>query len=446
MSEISVLKYFQNSGTKFESYLFYFLIIFVSLIPFQYISIETNLFGFKINLFKAIPNILLLLLLTLIYFKKIHKRFTVPGKNISIIILIILIWNFLAVFSSSNINHSMARYFYYNLTGIAVTVISYFVLNNLRTIYKFLSVLVIVYIVVSLVGIVDNFMSESILYRTVFSEDNYLYQKFIEAGAYIQGTGRSLATFGHPNPLGFCLIPPVILVISFLTSELNTTRKIFFTISAIILLTGILLTFSRGSWIALSVGLIYFFTRFKGSKDFRSLRYLGFVFLVLIVVGFSFRQTISDRLAVNNSNLQQTNRVYSYLTVQKIIESSPIFGLGTANFRIKRFDYDETTTGTIDSPDNMYLMTLAENGFIGLILFAYLLKSVLGASKIKRINSDTRVYAIYLALQSIFVAFLINFLTFDALYHPVPRIMFWSILGIMASLAYRTDEELTQNA
>ncbi|MCH7787276.1 MAG: baseplate J/gp47 family protein [Chloroflexi bacterium] len=46
----------------------------------------------------------------------------------------------------------------------------------------------------------------------------------------------------------------------------------------------------------------------------------------------------------------------------------------------------------------------------------------------------------------IFMAFLINFFFFDALYHPVPRIIFWSFLGVMASLAYRSDEELEQNA
>ncbi|MCH7530081.1 O-antigen ligase family protein [Patescibacteria group bacterium] len=276
----------------------------------------------------------------------------------------------------------------------------------------------------------------------MLDRENFLYFKLLQSGTGFSDSGRIVSTVGHPVTLGFFLVPGILLMIHRFINRMNILHFVIISI----LVTGLFLTFTRGSWIAVGIPLLLLLFKHKAV-----ILKFGTVAVLLLGALIFFSGEVRNTLLTRNpmsyiQNPVEKNRISSYLTVSKILTEFPLFGVGTANFRIQRFEYDEFQT-VIEGPDNLYLMILAENGILGFAAFVILLYTIFNRINKRLKETKSEVIREHLEIYKlIFIAFLINFFFFDALYHPVPRMIFWSFLGVMASLAYRTDEELTQNA
>ena len=94
----------------------------------------------------------------------------------------------------------------------------------------------------------------------------------------------------------------------------------------------------------------------------------------------------------------------------------------------------------LDTPDNMYLLMLAERGMAGLVSAGGVLSLVL--LLVTRENGAVLSYrrmavtdrAVKEGFQGSFIAFSVNLLTWDALAFPVTRIVFWVLCGL--AIAY----------
>ena len=188
---------------------------------------------------------------------------------------------------------------------------------------------------------------------------------------------RPYATFSHPNSLaGFSLVVLFILFLSL--QELRKKAKII-TITAIIgSLVLIVLSVSQLVWIALLIVLcVYFFHGIIG----RHAKQLFSVFLVFCLAFSIFLSLFSQNIADSFSFLESIEQRLNLNTVSKgLILRKPIFGVGLGNFVnvIKNYPdknlfVSNTNVWLLQPVHNIFLLTFAETGIVGLGLFLLVL-------------------------------------------------------------------------
>ncbi len=222
---------------------------------------------------------------------------------------------------------------------------------------------------------------------------------------------RAYGSFGSPNSLGIYLA--VLLVLGFIL-YLKTERpfsKILISVGQLIILSGLLFSFSRGAWLSAIVGIVTLFfvliihchsdrsggipytttqqlnldsviTKYKGSFGFAqddkqtAIRSFGKQVLFITVltsfwVGiffpiFSARFNIHNRLEVYSIAERQSQ----YKESLSFIKNKPFFGVGPAlyTFAVSK-KYPKLTSWQFQPVHNIYVLSIVEFGvFFGLFL------------------------------------------------------------------------------
>lgn len=413
-----------------------FLIIgYISLIPYQYLSDpQVSILNFYFCPFKYLPVVLIFFLLFISILNPNSKIVINKYKYLNFLVACYLTIGFLSSFSAVNITLSITRFFYYVLTGV---IILYFCIINVKNKFNvklFIRFVIILGLLVSIYGVIEFIFKKNILYSEILNNSNYLYNKLVRGNIPLSRENRVVSTIGHPVTMGFFLIAPI--VFSFMEFSLTKIiwKKLLLLICSLLLIIGLFLTFSRGSWIAILV--IFFIYFWKKRKNI--LAFLIPVICMFFII-FSFSNTIRTTLISRNpesylKNPTTTNRIMSYLTVSKIFSDYPLLGVGNANFRLIRGDYDEFTM-SIEAPDNMFLMSIAERGIWGLSILIVILFYILNRlRKAMHVVRDEMSKEYLRAFFCIFIGFIVNMLTFDVLYQPVPRIIFWFLAGLAVTI------------
>ena len=136
-----------------------------------------------------------------------------------------------------------------------------------------------------------------------------------------------------------------------------------------------------------------------------------------------------------------TTRSAAYGFVSVTANRRPSTGLGTGMYSLAAYDMRleleiPTPLGVLDTPDNMYLMWLAENGGIGLVAAVYVFVALLKTLRrwARQETSDAR-QILSFGFMAALVGFMVNLLTVDALYFPLVRTTFWIIVGVAVVVA-----------
>ena len=139
-------------------------------------------------------------------------------------------------------------------------------------------------------------------------------------------------------------------------------------------------------------------------------------------------------------NFASTTRGAAYAYVGTIANRHPLMGLGTGMYRFAAYELRRTLDiatplGVLDTPDNMYLVWLAENGAMGLcaavFVLAALLRHLWRAGKTHR---DCVQRDLTWGFMAAVVGLCVNMLTVDVLYFHVTRTVFWITMGLMVTL------------
>ena len=123
---------------------------------------------------------------------------------------------------------------------------------------------------------------------------------------------------------------------------------------------------------------------------------------------------------------------------------NPIWGSGIGSYR----QLAESLGSGLKTPDNMFALTLAELGLVGVAGLCALLVwigSTLAEWRHREKRDKNKCSGVSGLLRPIFagyIGFIVTMLTWDALRFPVTRIMFWLIAGI--GLAWQ--RQLNRNA
>lgn len=178
---------------------------------------------------------------------------------------------------------------------------------------------------------------------------------------------RSIATFPDPHMFSFFLE----LCLPWAFFIFMKTKNKFFLFSFILILTALLLTFSRGAYIGLLVGVSI---GFLVSMHRRAISlYEGLLlstFLVLSIgILFGTENFIRDRLSDTFLSLDSSGeeRLVLWGEASQVIQNSPLLGIGLGGFPEK-----VQPSATYRDPiyaHNLYLDIAVEMGLLGLIVW-----------------------------------------------------------------------------
>jgi len=244
---------------------------------------------------------------------------------------------------------------------------------------------------------------------------------------------RIFGTFYNANFFAEYLVLLAGVVIALCLTEKGWGRLLAIVIGAVGVVM-LFLTYTRGSWIGLAVGLIVLIVL----TDVRYLALLaaGGIAAVLAVPG------VLTRLSASSANDSTADfRLGLWKVAGEAIKRHPVFGVGVGNFLVA---YREVVVARPDlyvgylgfGAHNAYFALMAEIGAIGGLAFLVLTVTyaVKGLFVATRANISDEVKYTALGLSVGLIGFVVNTFTSNTFQHPQPALFFWILSGIVAGL------------
>ncbi len=268
---------------------------------------------------------------------------------------------------------------------------------------------------------------------------------FADAG--ILNLVRPSGLMSHPNELAGILVLalPGLLGALLLTDAVPAKARRACWLFAGLASTMLIMTLSRGGWIALAVGVIVFATAgwLNGAIQTRRIRkgIIGFTMIVLLsVVAFPviyLRLTESD-------NRSTQSRLLLLQQAVAVVESAPVIGVGLSGYSwaakhhlppaLSAFDDEYRRILSRSLVHNKYLLVTAECGLIGLILFLNVFRVAIHTALKTRYSNDPTRQVVALSLLGGLAALLTVFLA-----EPSDRgasiECTWLLMGAIAALS-----------
>ena len=252
---------------------------------------------------------------------------------------------------------------------------------------------------------------------------------------------RPTASFPNPNVMGIylsALVPLILGLAIFLKPKLKI--RIFLIVASMIALTGVYITFSRGSGLG-----VFFSLLFLGILKKNKL--LTVILLILLVIfPFVMPKNIKGWAKEIRYNplvfLFNQDRLSMYQNTLNMIRHHPLVGVGVNTFSKNYAKYKlakvEEQFPTLDTTytHNMYLQMGGEIGLLGLSAFLWLL-FMFFRENLRTFHSlkDGFLQTICLSLGACVIAFLVNGMTETSLYYARVSPIFWYLIGFSLALS-----------
>lgn len=396
------------------------LFLFIAVVPHRFI---TSPGGIPIEWVAMVPSALIAGMLILVLRDR-EDRLRVGSIPILLPGLTLCAGLILGSLGSESPLTGLPRILYYTMTGIVVSVCVYAVVREFKDARLIVSWMVWVGAAVGCYGILEFFGFVDV-YGSVFNQRNPRYTMLTTEDF----GSRILGPVGHPVYLGMFLVG--LLPLS--TYHLLHTRgrwALASWVPCVLITTGLFLTFTRGAYVAAVVSL-YVYLRSQVRR--RSLVAVG-VLLIVIVGALSVGQVrigLTGRGTIGQLRSFRTDqRGLAYAHVAALLQDSPLIGVGVGNYRFLANRYGDFD----DTPDNLYLLVLAETGVAGAVGISFLVVVVLGSVRCAARQGGAETSFLGHAILGSIVAFLVNMITCDALMFPLTRTQFWLIAGVGLSL------------
>jgi putative inorganic carbon (hco3(-)) transporter len=253
---------------------------------------------------------------------------------------------------------------------------------------------------------------------------------------FFGGAERATGPIQDPNDFGFLLAVTVPLAMHQIQTAHRPGRRIAAVLALVLILAGILATFSRGAIVGLAVaGAFSLLTRRLRMRWV--LLFLGGALLIAGTANLLQPQTVSNALDrkeyIAESNVN--TRLVAWRIAFDEFQTSPVLGVGPGNFERRYIEFGLPTAraGAITT-HNAYLNILAELGLPGLVLFVGYL-AVSWETLRRRIGDDPAARAFRSSLAAGFVVALVGsmFLT-EQYYAPL-----WLLPALGATLVATRD-------
>ncbi|MDP2941259.1 MAG: O-antigen ligase family protein [Candidatus Omnitrophota bacterium] len=350
------------------------------------------------------------------------------------------LWLFLASFAAGIINAadrslSLRTYFPILITFASTFYIgkSVFLLPQDRVVMKRL--ICICATVVAIIGLLELYYRKNIIYEKFL--ENYFYAR------YISGQPRPMSTQGNPAVLGtylLCCLPFCL--------DLAKNRKLYLKIlgafAFLICLAVMILTFSRGVFVAFAaMGIFYLWQ--SGRKK------LLLVFFGMLVVFIAFnsfqkagnlkRFSFHGLISGSGDSMFSDYRLNRINMSLKMLRDYPLCGIGLNHFRLRFKEYclpnEKKILYEFMIPDNMYLTFLAETGIIGLSGFLVFIITIFvrGLKKYNKLGESEEKASLLVALAAL-VGILVNMGAYELFYWADPLMLFSLLCGSLSAKTF----------
>jgi putative inorganic carbon (hco3(-)) transporter len=276
---------------------------------------------------------------------------------------------------------------------------------------------------------------------------------------------RAFGTFGQPNPFGgfMGLLAPISLAMAWgyllrfiARRDIHRNRRWlllglgFYSVGGLVLVVGVVISWSRGAWIALIVSMLVMLLALP-----RCLRYglsVGLL-LILLLLGLWFGgyipQSIGERLAsvpdmfavadvrgvdITLENYPVIERLAHWQAAVRMAEAEPYLGVGFGNYEVA-YDLYRLIDWRVPlgHAHNYYLNVLAEAGIIGAFVYFWLLLVVLWLGWRARRHPDVQSRCFAVGFVGMWSYFLVHSLT-DSLYVNGVFLHIGVLVGILSVL------------
>lgn len=322
----------------------------------------------------------------------------------------------LSIFLSSNTATSSRTLFRKTLQDIVFFFVILETLNNKQRIRNTLNILFLSSFVLGVDGIYQHFTTQDFLRhrRVIF-------------------TDRIYASFATPNAFGCYLAMVLPFLISRFFSKLKIKpSRIFYFALFVLLFVCLLLTVSRGAWLAFLASVLYMSIWLKGLAVF--LLVMG---IVILSTHTFYPPYVRGRLMkfFVFSDTSSIDRRLIWQAGWKMFISKPWLGvgLGTFMFNFRRFVVEGYPHGVVYA-HNCYLQMAAEIGIIGLASFLLIL-AMFFYHGIKTLNARERSFSwhVLLASQAAILGYCAQMGVDTTFYSLDLGMLFWLALGIGVS-------------
>lgn len=374
---VNTLKYLKGHG-NFLATTWVNLLIFTLFFPTRkiFFSDTANIFGFfsdftAISLYSS--TIVVYLGFFCFYFGGFIK---LPKQNIKLYFLAILITSLSCFFSSGQ--SWMITYFYLAtaVTGIVLhgTISGVYNLININKTLVFFTFCIVFQFFLAII----QFSFQSSLGLYLFGESpisltiTNVAKLSSETGSFI----RSYGLFPHPNALSGVLMValPILILLSTYVKKSVLLIGLYIVSGGTII--GLLLTFSRAGLLASALSTLFFlaFVYFKQRQFFKKVL-ISCLFLLTIS---SITILILGDLTLPRATLSDpavTERGFLNSIGLKIIKNNPMLGVGPGNSILEMENYASRFLEQWEHQPihNYFLITTADIGAIGLIVFIILI-------------------------------------------------------------------------
>jgi hypothetical protein len=184
-------------------------------------------------------------------------------------------------------------------------------------------------------------------------------------------------TIGAPNSAGGYLALTIMPVLMMLVMPISRRRRILAAAAVVFGLVALILTFSRGGWLSLVVGLVALLGLAARGKRLPT-RAPVLAALAIVSVGLAFHGAIGERLSGDDNNAAES-RVPLMWLARDMIQAQPLVGIGANNFALRIPDYAglDFSNDWLYTVHNKYLLVWAEAGLGALLAFVWFLGATL---------------------------------------------------------------------
>lgn len=254
----------------------------------------------------------------------------------------------------------------------------------------------------------------------------------VDGESYVRGYG----TFPHPNVLSAFLVFGTLLAAYFISRETLLKNRLIYAVLLFINILGLTVTFSRGAYLALGVGLLVFFGIWilkrrqyanQHENDANPLQLITVIVIVIICLSFSFllfKPFLLSRATISDQSTQERG-VYAHRGI-KMATDNPLFAVGLGQSVIKAQDYsaEQLKPWEKQPPHNYFILAAAEMGILGAVILLWIL--------LYHIKKALTTYN--LLLTTILVSFLV-LMQFDHYFYTLQQtqLLLWVTLGIVAA-------------
>lgn len=241
---------------------------------------------------------------------------------------------------------------------------------------------------------------------------------------------RAFSIIGSPNILGVIFVLFIPIAIAMLITHKNKYMKIFYLSTTIFMTIGLLLTLSRGAWLAFALAMFIFIITINPRLIVPFMAFVGIFIL--------FGGSLSQRLLFMLSPLYLVKsaaggRLYRWEIGLTMWRRNRLFGVGLGRFGGAVAINNQLAPFYLD---NYYLKTLTEMGIYGIVGLAFVIICfIIFAMKIIRYQDDIKKRILAIGLFSGAVGVLAQNFVENIFEVPAMIIYFWIVIALMNTFA-----------